>query len=345
MDDAILIQRCFDLARLGLAGVSPNPMVGAILVCNNRIIGEGYHAVYGQKHAEVAAIDHVFPADRALLSQSELYVSLEPCCVVGNTPACTDLIRQKGIKKVHFSTTDPSAGVDGASIDILQSAGCQVTTGLMEEKGRSLIRPRRIWVTQKRPYVILKFARSADGFIGQKGKQLWLSNAYAKLASHKWRSEVSAILVGTETARTDNPRLTNRLFPGSSPLRITIDRKLSLTPDLHLLDGSHPTWIFTRRQPPPSTDNLQYFRTKSNIDFIEAILTALYQHNKGVLLVEGGARLLRSFIDAGCWDEARVFHTPKRLGEGIPVPTIPAAPHKKLRLKEDVLVQYFRKEG
>jgi len=342
MNKKLFLQRCFDLAQQGVADAPPNPMVGAVLVHQNEIIGEGFHAKFGEGHAEVAALKSVTEANLKKIQESTLYVSLEPCCIVGNTPACSDLIIRKNIKNVVYSVSDPTPAVNGSSKNILKTAGCNVESDLLPDIGNNIIKTRAAWVNKQRPYIILKYAESADGFIGKKDKQVWLSNNIAKIVSHKWRSEVSAILVGTNTVATDDPALTNRLYSGNSPTRIIIDKQLKLSKDLQVFNQKENTWVFTEQEGTESKHNLAFIPVEKGTDFIKAICQKMHAENKGVLLVEGGQKLLQSFIDAGYWDEARIFKTPVVLGDGIPAPRFSGQLIKQIQLKDNVLQKWLR---
>ncbi|MFK7809753.1 MAG: bifunctional diaminohydroxyphosphoribosylaminopyrimidine deaminase/5-amino-6-(5-phosphoribosylamino)uracil reductase RibD [Saprospiraceae bacterium] len=344
MNKELYIQRCFDLSQQGAAGASPNPMVGAVLVHDNEIIGEGFHEKHGYSHAEVHALKSVPLTKHLQIPESTLYVSLEPCCIVGNTPACSDLIMSKKIKNVVYSVSDPTPGVDGTSKKILQKAGVNVESEVLTKEGNSVIDIRRTWVKKQRPYVILKFAQSADGFIGKQEEQVWLSNSLAKIVSHKWRSRANAILVGTNTAQTDDPALTNRLYSGTSPLRIVIDKQLKLTKDLQLFDQKEPTWVFTEKKDLKSIENLNYYSVDKEENYVTRICQELYDAKKGVLLVEGGAKLLQSFIDQGYWDEIRIFKTPVVLGDGIEAPTFSGKPGQHLKIRENRIEQWLNKD-
>lgn len=338
----LFISRCFDLAKLGIRNTSPNPMVGAVLVYKNRIIGEGFHRQYGSDHAEVNCIKSVKSEDHPFIKDATLYVSLEPCCIIGNTPACTDLIKKLGIKNVIYSSIDPTPGVNGKSKYLLQDNGTNVTTGVAYKKGDQIVRYRSVIARLMRPYIILKFAQSVDGFMGVNDKQVWLSNSYTKTLSHKWRSEVDAIMVGTNTALLDNPRLDTRLHYGASPLRLVLDRKLRLNQDLNIMDKSSPTWIITEKESSKSkSDNLKYVNIAFDKQLIPNVLEELYKDNKGILLVEGGSQLLQSFIDLNLWDEARVFNTDVLLKNGINAPKINRLVHKTWKLRNNELQQFF----
>lgn len=325
--DELFIRRCFDLAKLGNGKVSPNPLVGAVIVHNNRIIGEGFHSAYGKAHAEVNAIASVKKEDFPLLKEATIYISLEPCCIHANTPPCTDLIIKFQIPNVVFSSIDKTPDVNGKSISILKKAGCSVKYGVLQAEGDQLSRFRNTYVVKKRPYVILKYAQSKDGFMGRTDKSIWLTNSISKRLVHKWRSETDAILIGTNTAQSDNPELTNRLYFGKNPLRIVLDKDLKLSPKLKIFDDSVITWIITEQIPDEkSFKNTCFMTLKFNNLLIQNILKMLFNHKMNSLLVEGGAGLLNSFIDLDLWDEARVFSADQFLNFGIKAPTLPVPP-------------------
>lgn len=298
------MSRCIQLARQGEAGAPPNPMVGAVVVCDGRILGEGYHRRCGGPHAEVNAIASV--RDRHLLPESTIYVSLEPCNHYGKTPPCTELIIRSGIRRVVVGCTDPFQKVNGQGIRRLREAGCEVVTGVMEEECRHLNRRFFTFHQQHRPYVTLKWAQSSDGYMGLNAATtppVRFSNDVTQTLVHRLRARSGAILVGTRTALADNPSLTTRLWPGPSPLRLTIDRHGALPPTLRLLDGSVPTVVYQHES-------------------LREIMDDLYQRGIQTLLVEGGARLLQSFIDEELWDEARIETAPFCLGRGVCSPTL-----------------------
>ena len=337
------LRRCFDLARLGNGRVSPNPLVGAVLVYNDRIIGEGFHQYYGGPHAEVNALESVRKEDQPYISSSTLYVSLEPCCIYGKTPPCTSLITDHKIPRVVISALDQTPGVDGQSIEILNKAGVEVITGILKKEGEQLSAIRNTFVSQQRPYIYLKYAQSADGYFGKTHQKIWISNALTKRLTHKWRSESSAILVGTKTALIDNPQLTTRYYFGPSPLRIVLDRKLKINRDAQLFNGQHPTWVI-HEQPnsPASKPNLDYIKLDFNDKLLATLLYRLYEHGKSSLIVEGGTKLLQSFIKQDLWDEAYVFIGQEYFLSGIPAPVLPTSPAKKLQLGNNQLLIYYK---
>jgi diaminohydroxyphosphoribosylaminopyrimidine deaminase/5-amino-6-(5-phosphoribosylamino)uracil reductase len=313
----LFIRRCFDLAQRGAGYVSPNPIVGAILVHEGRIIGEGWHERYGQAHAEVNAVRSVAVADRHLIPAATLYCNLEPCFHYGKTPPCVDLVLQEGIKQVVISNTDPNPKVAGQSVQKMRAAGVEVVTGILEKEGAWLNRAFFTWIAKKRPYIILKWAQSADGYIGRQREQTAISSPLTQRLTHRWRSEVDALLVGAQTALTDNPRLDNRLYPGPSPLRVALDRKDALPAGHHLLDDSRPTWIAGPARTGRFTQT-EFFDLPAE-NSLQALLDRLYQAGKAILYVEGGAATHQLFIDAGLFDEVRVItNTRLYLGSGIP---------------------------
>lgn len=336
------MQRCFELARLGSGQVSPNPMVGAVLVHKNRIIGEGYHQRYGKAHAEVNAVASVNPEDQALIAKSTLYVSLEPCCIEGNTPACTDLIIAKKIPRVVIAAIDQTAAVSGNGVQQLREAGIEVVTGLLESEGRRLAAPRNTFISEHRPYIILKYATSQNQlFAPLPARQLWLSNKYSKRLVHRWRMESDAILVGTNTAMTDNPSLTNRLYFGPSPVRVVIDRELALPSSAKIFNQKAKTIVFTRKEVDHQANPLiQYIPIDFREDLPQQIVAQLADHKITSLLIEGGAMTLESFIKSNLWDEARIIRTATWIDKGIPAPKMQLPPKNSYSLGKDTLECY-----
>ena len=315
------MRRCLELAQSGCGNVAPNPMVGAVLVFNDRVIGEGYHQKYGEAHAEVNCIDSVAESDKKLIPSSTLYVSLEPCAHFGKTPPCADLIIQHKIPRVIIGCRDPFKEVNGKGIEKLKAAGVRTETGILEEECKKLNKRFFSFHTKHRPYVILKWAQTADGFIAatnhpaaertlkesaEKKERLHISNEYSNRLVHKWRSEEAAILIGTNTAVLDDPELTTRLWPGRSPVRLILDMDLRLPAHLKIFDRSVRTIVFNSIR--DEEDNgLFYYRLAKNASIIKQIMNALYHLNIQSVLVEGGAKLLQAFIDERIWDEARVI--------------------------------------
>jgi diaminohydroxyphosphoribosylaminopyrimidine deaminase / 5-amino-6-(5-phosphoribosylamino)uracil reductase len=301
------MHRCLQLAKLGAGCVAPNPMVGAVLVHDNKIIGEGYHEKYGEAHAEVNCINSVADAFKHLVSESTLYVSLEPCSHFGKTPPCTDLVINNKIPNVVIGCRDSFEAVNGSGIQKLKDAGINVVTGILEKEALELNKRFFTFHREQRPYIILKWAQSNNLKIAGPGyKRVQISNELTNRLVHKWRSEEAAIMVGTNTALHDDPSLTTRLWPGNNPVRIVIDKYLKLPSRLKLFDQSAQTIIINTVRMEEDGNNI-YYRTGENEDMIAAVLSILKQRNINSLIVEGGAVLLQSFIDAGCWDEARVI--------------------------------------
>lgn len=321
------MQRCIELAKLGAGNVAPNPLVGAVLVYGERVIGEGYHMQYGQAHAEVNCIKNVSAADKELIAESDMYVSLEPCAHFGKTPPCADLLIRHNIKKVFVGCRDPFEAVNGKGIEKLRAAGVEVIVGILEKECIELNQAFFTFHTKKRPYIILKWAQSADNFIGGSRQQdvtqrVFITNDITNRMVHKWRSETAAILVGTETALKDDPSLTTRLWKGNNPVRIVIDRSLRLPGTLKLFDRSVPTIVFNDLKSSGEKE-LMYYKNDSTGNGLQTVCDVLYQENINSLMVEGGAKLLQSFIVAGLWDEARII-TNRRLllHEGVPAPML-----------------------
>lgn len=342
MQEYIFMKRCFSLARLGAGRTSPNPLVGAVLAYEGRIIGEGFHRAYGEAHAEVNAVNSVAPENQGLLPYSTLYVSLEPCDIYGKTPPCTNLILEKKIPRVVVSCLDHTPGVNGAGIERLRAAGVDVSVGLLEAEGQALSRPRNMFVSAHRPYVILKFAQSANGmFAPPDGRQIWLSNAFSKRLVHKWRSEFDAILVGANTASIDNPRLTNRHWFGKTPVRIVLSRSGKLPPGLALFGPEAPALLVSELPPGPDLKNsAEWLPLPFNDGFIGSLLGELARRNITTLFIEGGIRTLELFLESGYWDEARVFVTETHLYPGRPAPQIPVEPKSGFRLGGDQLLVF-----
>jgi diaminohydroxyphosphoribosylaminopyrimidine deaminase/5-amino-6-(5-phosphoribosylamino)uracil reductase len=320
--DESYMERCLSLALLGAGHTAPNPMVGAVLVHEGRIIGEGYHQQYGQPHAEPNCINSVHAADRALIPFSTLYVSLEPCAHFGKTPPCADLIINQKIPRVVIGCRDPFEKVAGRGIEKIQAAGISLRTGVCETACIDLNKRFFTFQQQQRPYVILKWAQSADQRIaGSDDQRLLISHPETNRLVHKWRSEEAAILVGTETALRDDPSLDNRLWTGNSPVRMVIDLSLRLPATLRLFNRQRPTIVFNHLKE-GKDGNLHYLQLQPG-DTIKQILHACYRLNLQSILVEGGARLLNSFIEAGVWDEVRVItNTAQHIGNGLSAPAV-----------------------
>lgn len=322
-NDELYMQRCLQLAQLAAGHTAPNPMVGAVLVHNGVIIGEGYHQQYGGPHAEVNCINSVAEENKHLISSSTIYVSLEPCAHYGKTPPCADLIIRNKIPKVVVGCRDPFKQVDGKGIEKLVNAGIDVTVGVLEKECRQVNRRFFMFHTQHRPYVLLKWAQTGDGKIASySNERLLISNDITNKLVHKWRSEEAAILVGTNTALMDNPSLTNRLWHGNNPIRLVVDMGSRLPQNLHLFNGEVKTIVFNTIKH-EEDESMSYYQVTEDVNLVHQILNACYQNGITSIMVEGGARLLQSFIDEGLWDEARVItNTQLFIGEGLPAPAL-----------------------
>lgn len=342
------MQRCFQLAKKGINQVAPNPMVGCVLTVpdNNkplgeRIIGEGYHKKYGGPHAEVNAVQSV--KDTALLKQATAYVSLEPCSHFGKTPPCANLLINSGVKKVVVACLDPNPSVAGRGVALLREAGIDVLVNVLQTEALHLNRRFITFHTKKRPYVLLKWAQTLDGFIADAtGRPKWISNPLSRQYVHQLRSEEAAIMVGSQTALNDNPQLNTRDWAGNDPLRVLMDGR-NRTPDsAHLLDGQVPTLVFN------SEKNSQ----EKNLDFVlqdvrslEQVLHKLYERQINSVLVEGGSALLQSFIDQELWDEARVFIGDTAFGSGTKAPALPQQEYSTISIHNNQLRTYLRQNS
>lgn len=332
--DEMYIQRCFDLAQKGGNNVKSNPLVGAVIVYNDRIIGEGYHQYYGGPHAEVNAINSVKPEDIKLLKKSTIYVSLEPCNHQGKTPPCVQAILDHNFPKVVITNLDPNPLMQGRSVEILRENGVEVVTGILYKKG-SIALSRFKANLNKLPYVTLKFARSKDGYIGSKDERVLISGETSQLLTHKIRSQSDAILIGTNTAQLDNPRLNNRLYPGSSPLRVVLDKEGRLDKTLNLFTDNDPTTVLTTRTDYILKGNHKEVITLLNWE-LRDILEELYRLDIRSLMVEGGASLLKSFVKQKLWHEAYVIENQNLIMEaGVKAPRISGTFIKSLNFGTD----------
>lgn len=319
------MKRCLQLAKNGLGTTYPNPMVGSVIVHDDRIIGEGWHLKAGEPHAEVNAVNSV--KNPELLKNATIYVSLEPCSHYGKTPPCSDLIIAKGIKKVVVGTVDPFAEVAGRGIKKLLDTGHEVIVGILDKECQEINKRFFTFHQKKRPYIILKWAESADGFIApspetrDNKEPVWITNTYSKQLVHKWRAEEQAILVGTQTALADNPGLTTRDWAGCSPTRIVLDRKNTLPRNLKIFNNDAPTIVFTEAES-KEEDNVKFVQIDFGSSLIDQILEKLYENGLQSLIVEGGAKTLQSFIDANLWDEARIFKGESVFKTGISAPVL-----------------------
>jgi diaminohydroxyphosphoribosylaminopyrimidine deaminase/5-amino-6-(5-phosphoribosylamino)uracil reductase len=338
------MRRCLELAEHGRGFTSPNPMVGSVIVHNNKIIGEGWHRKYGEAHAEVNAVNSV--NDKSLLKTSTLYVSLEPCAHVGKTPACSRMIIENRIPKVIVGCRDSFEKVDGKGIAQMRQAGIDVKVGLLEKESRELNARFFTFHEKKRPYIILKWAQTTDGYIDFKRTPEtpigpnWITDEYARIRVHKWRAEEDAILVGTNTAEKDNPKLNVRSFAGKNPLRILLDRNLRLPKELALFDGSTETLVFNEIKS-ENKPMCEYIKVPSHENVFDFILKTLYARDIQSLIVEGGAKLINSILERNLWDEARVFVGDNMFVSGVEAPRIKKYPKIIERGTQSNLYFYF----
>lgn len=344
------MRRALELATLGRGHVSPNPMVGCVIEHQGRIIGEGWHRRYGEAHAERNAVASVRPEDICLLPNCTAYVTLEPCSHWGKQPPCADLLIEKRVGRVVCCNDDPNPLVAGQGFQKLREAGIVVETGLLNETGRALNARFFTFMEKARPYIILKWAETADGYLaGPDGKPIQISGPLSQRLVHRWRAEEDAVMVGTNTARTDNPRLNVRLIPGRNPTRIVIDKQLRLDVNLNLFDDSQPTlgYNFIKTE---TVGQTSYIQLSPNKPFLPQLLADLHERRIQSVLVEGGTTLLNSFMDAGLWDEMRVFRSRTMLhagrsgvpdhGEPVKAPTVRGRLVSRERVGEDELSIY-----
>lgn len=336
--DVFFMRRAMELAERGRGSVSPNPLVGCVIVCDGRIVGEGWHQRFGGPHAEVNAVQSV--NDQQLLSRCTVYVTLEPCAHFGKTPPCADMLVRIGVRRVVISNVDPHPLVSGKGVEKLRTANIEVTTGVMEREGLTLNRRFFTMIQKGRPYIILKWAQTADGFMARENyDSKWISNVYSRQVTHKWRSEEDAILIGTNTALRDDPQLTTRDWTGRNPVRIVIDKNLSLPRHLKLFDGSAPTVVYNALH-----DEELPFESRTKVgdgDFLSGMLTDLQKRKIQSVIVEGGPTTLEIFIARGLWDEVRMFVAPSRFGKGLQAPR-PVGIASEIDIVGDRLVTFFQ---
>lgn len=317
--------RCISLARGGAGGVAPNPMVGAVVVHQGEIIGEGYHRKYGEAHAEVNAIASV--RDESLLKEATMYVSLEPCSHYGKTPPCAELIIKKQIPRVVIGCLDPFPEVSGRGVRMLREAGVEVVTGVMEKEAWELNRVFMTFQEKRRPYIYLKWAQSADGFMDRlrtdnSSPAVVLSSPETMRRVHRLRADVAAIMVGTQTALLDNPSLTVRHWAGKSPVRVVLDRTLRIPSHYHLFDGTVKTLVFTTVADAISRENVEYVTIDFSQQVLPQVMHELYIRKLNSLMVEGGATLLGHFLKEGLWDQMLVETAPVSLESGVKAPDL-----------------------
>jgi diaminohydroxyphosphoribosylaminopyrimidine deaminase/5-amino-6-(5-phosphoribosylamino)uracil reductase len=325
MSHELYMQRCLELAKNGLGTTYPNPVVGSVIVHKDTIIGEGWHRKSGGPHAEVNAVDSV--KNHALLKESTIYVNLEPCSHFGRTPPCSDMIIRMGIPKVVIGTVDPNQKVAGKGIERLRAAGIEVIVGILEAECLEMNRRFFTFHNKKRPYIILKWAESVDGFIApltkDEQKPVWISNPASRQLVHKWRSEEQAILVGTQTVIDDNPELNVRDWHKTNqPIRLVIDKSGQIPKASHIFDNQQPTIIFSEKILMSEKENIIFEVVDFSRDILPQLMSALYKRSIQSVIIEGGRQTLQSFIDAGLWDEARIFIGEAVLGDGTKAPKL-----------------------
>ncbi len=341
--DEIYIQRCLQLAKNGIGNTYPNPLVGSVIVHKGKIIGEGYHRKAGEPHAEVNAVNSV--KNKKLLKESTLYVNLEPCAHEGRTPACSRMIVNLQIPRVVVGCRDSFDKVDGKGIEMMQKAGIDVSVGVLEKKSRELNKRFFTFYEKKRPYVILKWAQTLDGFIDFDRKPEtpiqpnWITDKYARINVHKMRSEEQAILVGTNTAEKDNPGLNVRDWTGKNPLRIIIDKNLRLPKNLSLFDRTIPTLVLTEKEK-QSEKNLQFLKVVFDETLLQQLFLHLYNFEIQSVIIEGGTQTVNSFLDTNLWDEAKVYIGDKFFHKGVKAPEIKINPIKKETISGSKLFTY-----
>ncbi|MFV7234656.1 bifunctional diaminohydroxyphosphoribosylaminopyrimidine deaminase/5-amino-6-(5-phosphoribosylamino)uracil reductase RibD [Flavobacterium sp. ZB4R12] len=345
------IKRCIQLAKNGLGTTYPNPLVGSVIVYEDQIIGEGWHKKAGEPHAEVNAINSV--KDKSLLKKATIYVSLEPCSHFGKTPPCCDLIIKNGIPNVVIGTVDPNEKVAGNGIKKLLEAGIHVTVGILETECNELNKRFFTFHEKKRPYIILKWAESQDGFIapdetlrnpeasGQNDnekKPFWITNSYSRQLVHKWRTEEQAILVGTQTVIDDNPKLNARDWSGKNPIRLIIDQNNRIPEDSHIFDKQVKTILFSKSKTTIEKENTIFEVIDFEQNIAKQIIKALYQHQIQSVIIEGGRQTVQTFIDANLWDEARIFVGNVQFTAGTKAPILDKKPFEKYSISNDELI-------
>jgi len=339
------INRCIQLAKNGLGTTYPNPMVGSVIVVNDKIIGEGWHKKAGEPHAEVNAINSV--SDKSLLKKATIYVSLEPCSHFGKTPPCANLIVESGIKKVVIGIIDSNSKVSGKGVQHLIDNDCDVIVGVLENECFNLNKRFFIFHTKKRPFILLKWAEARDGFIDKirtetsEKSPTWISNIYSQQFVHKMRAEEQAILVGTTTALNDNPSLTVRNWSGENPIRIVLDRKAKLSIDYNLMDDCVKTIVFSEvKNSNDSSQNIIFETIDFSKNVPEQICKVLYNYEIQSVIIEGGKQTLQSFIDSNLWDEAFVFVGDIEFRAGLKSPELKKVPDEIKNISNDTLKIY-----
>lgn len=340
MEDEKFMRRCLQLAKNGLGTTYPNPMVGSVIVFEGKIIGEGWHQKAGEPHAEVNAINAV--KDKSLLSKSTIYVSLEPCIHFGKTPPCSDLIVHHKIPRVVVGTVDPHEKVAGKGIEKLRKSGAEVKVGVLEKECLELNKRFFTFHHLKRPYIILKWAESADGYLAPltktENKPVWITNVYSRQLVHKWRTEEQAILVGTTTVLEDNPKLNSRDWVGNQPLRIVIDKKGKISHEYEVKNQQQPTLIITEEENHKNSENCNYETLIFDHQLAEKIVHLLFEKEIQSVIIEGGRQTLQTFIDAKLWDEVRIFKGDTLFQQGVIAPKIAYKTVKKMNFLTDELL-------
>lgn len=331
------MRRALELAQAARGLVSPNPMVGSVIVHQGKIIGEGWHKHYGGPHAEVNAVNNV--ADKKLLVESTIYVTLEPCSHVGKTPPCADMLVANRLKRVVISNLDTNPLVAGKGIDKLRQAGIEVVTGILESEGRDVNRRFFTMMEKQRPYIILKWAETADGFIAREdGNSKWISNEFSRQLVHKWRAEEDAILVGSGTVQQDDPRLNVRDWSGRNPVRVILDRSLKLKGDFHVFDGLQKTILYNTQKNSEQKNHTMIRLSETN--FLNDLVSSLHEQKIQSIIIEGGSHILNAFIQAGLWDEARVFTADVFFKKGFRAPTFQGNLLRREMIMNDTLEYY-----
>jgi diaminohydroxyphosphoribosylaminopyrimidine deaminase/5-amino-6-(5-phosphoribosylamino)uracil reductase len=345
------IGRCIELAKNGLGTTYPNPLVGSVIVYEDTIIGEGWHKKAGEPHAEVNAVNSV--KNKSLLKKATIYVSLEPCSHFGKTPPCCDLIIKNKIPNVIIGTVDPNVKVAGNGIKKLIEAGIHVTVGVLEAECHELNKRFFTFHKKKRPYIILKWAETQDGFIapekilrypeisGQNDtekKPVWITNVYSRQLVHKWRTEEQAILIGTQTVIDDNPRLNARDWHGNNPIRLIIDQNNRIPRDSHIFDNQVKTILFSKSKTTIEKENITFEVIDFKQNIASQIVEVLYNHHVQSIIIEGGRQTLQTFIDANLWDEARIFVGKIQFTAGIKAPILDKKTYKKYSIDQDELI-------
>ncbi|MEM7382633.1 MAG: bifunctional diaminohydroxyphosphoribosylaminopyrimidine deaminase/5-amino-6-(5-phosphoribosylamino)uracil reductase RibD [Bacteroidota bacterium] len=342
-EDKMFMLRCLQLGKKGLGSTAPNPMVGCVIIHQGKIIGEGFTSPYGGPHAEVNAVASV--KNKELLRSSTLYVSLEPCSHFGKTPPCADLIIKNKIPRVMIGIKDPHSKVAGKGIQKLRDAGCEVAVGLMEDACREHHRRFLTFQEKQRPYIILKWAESAEGYLApestartEKPEPYWITGKASRQLVHQWRSEEQAILVGTNTVLQDNPKLNTRQWEGKSPIRIVLDKDLKIPANYAVLDGTVETLVLTQNKDRNQyVDGVRYKTMDFSQEVADQICRLLHQHQVQSVIIEGGAQTLQTFINSGLWDEARIFRGAVNFKKGIKAPAIDGHEVANRMLDEDQL--------